>query len=90
VGVGNRTWRAYLTTTGESAVDARDRIGQGPRYNAKGVEVAKNVDDLHSDSNHLTKDTVLNEKGEVVKGRSDEPNRHDVLGLAARRHGFCG
>jgi len=79
VGVGNKTWRAYLTTTGQGAVNARDRIGQGPWYNAKGVEVAKNVDDLHSDSNNLTKDTVLNEKGEVVKGRGDEPNRHDVL-----------
>ena len=78
-GVGNKTWRAYLTTTGQGAVNARDRIGQGPWYNAKGVEVAKNVDDLHSDSNNLTKDTVLNEKGEVVKGRGDDPNRHDTL-----------
>jgi len=78
-GVGSKTWRAYLTTTDQGAVNARDRIGQGPWYNAKGVEVAKNVDDLHSDSNHLTKDTVLNEKGEVVKGRGDDPNRHDTL-----------
>ena len=79
VGVGNKTWHAYLTTTGQGAVNARDRIGQGPWYNTKGVAVAQNVDDLHSDSNNLTKDTVLNEKGEVVKGRGDDPNRHDVL-----------
>lgn len=79
VGVGNKTWRAYLSTTGQGGVHARDRIGQGPWYNAKGVEVAKNVEDLHSDGNNLTKDTVLSEKGEVVKGRGDEPNRHDVL-----------
>ena len=79
VGAGNKTWRAYLSTTGQGAVNARDRIGQGPWYNAKGVQVAKNVDDLHSDSNNLTKETVLNEKGEVVKGRGDSPNRHDIL-----------
>ena len=79
VGVGNKTWHAYLTTTGQGAVNARDRIGEGPWLNTKGVEVAKSVDDLHSDSNNLTKDTVLNEKGEVVNGRGDDPNRHDIL-----------
>ncbi len=79
VGVGSKTWRAYLTTTGQGGVNARDRVGQGPWYNAKGVQVAKNVDDLHSESNNLTKETVLNEKGEVVNGRGDNPNRHDIL-----------
>jgi hypothetical protein len=82
VGAGGRTWHAYLSTSaaeGKPAVNARDRIGTGPWYNAKGVEVAKSVADLHSASNNLTKQTVLNEKGEVVNGRGDTPNRHDVL-----------
>jgi hypothetical protein len=75
-GVTGRTWRAYLSTT---TVSARDRIGSGPWYNAKGVKVADSVANLHSDSNNLTKETVLNEKGEVVSGRGDTPNRHDIL-----------
>lgn len=82
VGAGNRTWRAYLSTTasgGQAAVNARDRIGKGPWYNAKGVRVAENVADLHSDRNNLTKQTVLTEKGEMVNGRGDQPNRHDIL-----------
>jgi len=76
VGAGDRTWRAYLSTT---AVNARDRIGQGPWFNAAGVQVASSVDNLHSASNNMTKETALNEKGEVVNGRGDTPNRHDVL-----------
>ncbi len=82
VGAGNRTWRAYLSTTasgGQAAGNARDRIGKGPWYNSKGVRVAENVADLHGDRNNLTKETVLTEKGEVVKGRGDQPNRHDIL-----------
>ena len=90
MGVGNKTWRAYLTTTGQGAVNARDRIGQGPWYNTKGVEISKKVDDLHSDGNNLTKDTVLNEKGEVVKGRGDDPNRHDVLTGSQPEGAVCG
>jgi hypothetical protein len=81
-GAGNRTWRAYLSASasnGKPAVNARDRIGKGPWYNAKGVMVAKNVDDLHSDSNNLKKDTSLSEKGEVLNGRGDTPNQHDIL-----------
>jgi hypothetical protein len=82
VGVTGKTWHAYLSTSaadGKAAVNARDRIGSGPWYNAKGVKVADSVANLHSDSNNLTKQTVLNEKGEVVNGRGDTPNRHDVL-----------
>lgn len=79
VGAGGKTWRAYLSTTGPDGVDARDRIGSGPWYNAKGVKVADSVANLHSDDNNLTKQTVLNEKGEVVNGRGDDPNRHDIL-----------
>ncbi|MPZ47017.1 MAG: lectin [Betaproteobacteria bacterium] len=81
-GAGKRTWRAYLSTQaadGAKAVNARERIGSGPWRNAKGVVIAKSVDDLHGDSNNLTKETVLSEKGEVINGRGDKPNRHDIL-----------
>ncbi len=78
-GSTGKTWRAYLSTQGAGAVNARDRIGNGPWQNAKGVAVAKSVDDLHSASNNLTKQTALSEKGEVINGRGDTPNRHDVL-----------
>ena len=81
-GAGDRTWRAYLSTSaadGEAAVNARDRIGQGPWYNAEGVMIAESVDDLHSDNNNLTKETQLNESGAIVNGRGDDPNRHDIL-----------
>jgi hypothetical protein len=79
VGAGNRTWRAYLSTQGTPGVNAKDRIGKGPWQNAKGVVVAKDVADLHGASNNLNKDTALTEKGEVVKGRGDQPNQHDIL-----------
>jgi len=78
VGVGNKTWHAYLSTQ-EPVVNARDRIGNGPWYNSKGVMIAKSVDDLHSDKNNLTKETQLTEKGMVVNGRGDTPNTHDIL-----------
>jgi len=77
-GAGNRTWRAYLSTTGDKPVNARDRIGKGPWYNAKGEMMARDVDDLHTD-NKLGKMTSLTEKGEVVNGVGDKPNRHDIL-----------
>jgi hypothetical protein len=76
------TWRAYLSTTapgGDAGVNARDRIGKGPWHNAKGVLVAKNVADLHSEEANVTKQTALTEKGELVKGRGDQPNEHDIL-----------
>lgn len=78
-GAGSKTWRAYLSTQGAGAVNARDRIGAGPWSNAKGDMIAKSVDDLHSASNKLTKQTALTEKGAVVNGRGDTPNTHDVL-----------
>ncbi len=77
-GTTGKTWRAYLSTQGEGAVNARDRIGNGPWQNAKGVVIAKNVDELHGDPN-INKQTALTEKGEPVTGRGDTPNRHDVL-----------
>ena len=81
-GAGNRTWRAYLSVQakdGKPAVNARDRIGTGPWYNAKGEKIAQNLEELHSDTNNLTKQTQLTEKGDVVNGRGDKPNRHDIL-----------
>ena len=81
-GAGAKTWRAYLSTQpadGKPAVNARDRIGKGPWQNSKGVVVAKDVADLHGAANNLTKATALSEKGDVINGRGDTPNRHDVL-----------
>ncbi len=78
-GRGGKTWRAYLSTQGPGAVNARDRIGSGPWVNAKGVVIAKNLAELHGGANNLNKQTALTEKGEVVKGRGDTPNTHDIL-----------
>jgi hypothetical protein len=81
-GAGSRTWRAYLSTSasgGQPAVNARDRIGTGPWYNSKKVMIAKDAAELHGDKNNLTKETQLTEKGEIVNGRGDTPNRHDIL-----------
>jgi hypothetical protein len=71
-------WRAYLSTQGDGAVNARDRIGKGPWRNAKGAVIATDLANLHN-GNNLTKDTALTERGEVVKGRGDQPNEHDIL-----------
>jgi hypothetical protein len=91
-GAGAKTWHAYLSTQaadGKPAVNARDRIGAGPWQNAKGVVVAKNLDELHSQSNNLTKQTALTEKGDVVNGRGDTPNEHDALtGSTMDGHAF--
>ena len=81
-GAGAKTWHAYLSTQaadGKPAVNARDRIGKGPWQNSKGAVIAKDVADLHSAANNLTKQTALSEKGEVINGRGDTPNRHDAL-----------
>ena len=81
-GAGGKTWRAYLSTQakdGAQIVNARDRVGAGPWHNAKGALIASNVDELHSAKNNVTKATALNEKGELVNGRGDTPNRHDIL-----------
>lgn len=81
-GAGSRTWRAYLSAgaaDGKPAVNARDRIGKGPWYNAKGVKIADSVADLHSDNNNLKRETALDEKGNRVNGRGDKPNKHDIL-----------
>ena len=80
-GAGAKTWRAYLSTQeadGKPAINARDRIGKGPWTNSKGVVVAKDAAELHG-TNNVNKDTSLNEKGEVINGFGDTPNRHDIL-----------
>ncbi|WP_296355890.1 hypothetical protein [Ramlibacter sp.] len=86
-GAGGRTWRAYLsvaptmpggTSPGVPAVNARDRIGSGPWHNAKGVLIARDVGHLH-DGNNISKDTALDERGNLVRGRGDNPNEHDML-----------
>jgi hypothetical protein len=76
-----KTWHAYLSTQaadGKPAINARDRIGKGPWQNSKGVVIAKDVTELHG-ANNLTKQTALSEKGEIINGRGDTPNRHDML-----------
>jgi len=88
-GAGAKTWHAYLSTSGsggQAAVNARDRIGAGPWYSAKGGRVAQNVGDLHGDTieqarlgNNINKTTAISEKGEPIKGVGDTPNQHDIL-----------
>ena len=80
-GAGAKTWHAYLSTQaadGAPAVNARDRIGKGPWQNSKGVVIAKDVTELHG-GNNISKGTALTEKGEMVNGYGDKPNRHDIL-----------
>jgi hypothetical protein len=81
-GSTSANWRAYLSTTepgGTAGINARERIGSGPWKNAKGVVVATNLDNLHSASVNITKQTALSEKGEVISGRGDAVNAHDIL-----------
>lgn len=75
-GVTGKTWAAYLSS---STQNARDRIGTGPWTNANGAVVAQSVEDLHSENNNLTKETSVSETGDVINGRGDTPNRHDIL-----------
>ena len=81
VGAGGKTWRAYLSASASGsspAVNARDRIGRGPWQNAKGIVIAKDVNELHG-TNNITKQTALTEKGAIVPGRGDSPTQHDIL-----------
>ena len=87
VGAGGKTWRAYLSApgtfpspgnAGTPSVNARDRIGTGPWFNAKGELIARDVAHLHN-GNNLSKETALDERGKVVNGRGDNPNEHDIL-----------
>ena len=76
-GAGNRTWRAYLSTSMPD-VNARERIGSGPWHNAKGTQIAANLDDLHSDKANINNDTALDEQGRQINAQG-APNRHDIL-----------
>ena len=81
-GRGDATWRAYLSQSpgmGAAQVNARDRIGDGPWYNANGVYIAWDVDGLHEDRNNIRKPTAVDENGNEVSGAGDQPNRHDIL-----------
>jgi hypothetical protein len=86
-GAGGKTWRAYLSAPGTfpsgsnpgtPSVNARDRIGEGPWHNAKGELIARDLAHLHN-GNNINKNTALDEKGNVIKGRGDTPNEHDIL-----------
>lgn len=86
-GSTSKTWRAYLSVPptfasgnnpAVAAINARDRIGAGPWYNAKGVLIARNLEHLHN-GNNISKDTALDERGNIIKGRGDTPNEHDIL-----------
>ena len=86
VGAGNRVWRAYLSTQGAGAVNARDRIGKGPWVNVKGQSIGRDLEHLHGDTlelarlgNTLTRVTALSEKGEPITGAGQTPNQHDIL-----------
>jgi hypothetical protein len=76
---GEKTWKAYLSVSGTNIINARDRIGSGPWYNAKGVAIAQNLEDLHSENAKTGKEGSLNEKGGEVNGRGDTPNMHDII-----------
>jgi hypothetical protein len=80
--VADKDWHAYLSTApvdGQPGIDARDRIGQGPWFNAKGVQIASSLADLHGAANNLNKQTAVDELGHTIKGRGDTPNTHDIL-----------
>jgi hypothetical protein len=78
-GHGALTWRAYLSTQGANAENARDRIGPGPWFNVRGARIAANVDELHSSANRLAAFTALDERGNQIPGSGFSPNRHDIL-----------
>ena len=78
-GAGDRTWRAYLSTQGANAVNARDRIGAGPWFNARGAQVAANVEALHTIDNRLGFVNSLDERGRFIPGSGYFPNRHDIM-----------
>ena len=81
-GSRGKTWHAYLSTHATAtspAENARDRIGFGPWYNSNGVEAASNLNVLHGPNNNLSKQVSLTENGDIVLGRGDTPNQHDIL-----------
>jgi len=94
----SKKWAAYLSTSMiidrssgslkvTNGVSARDRIGSGPWYNAKGELIAKDVNDLHGDDVNIGLETGLNENGKKINGRGSKPNRHDIL-TGSDSHGY--
>ncbi len=82
VGAGGKEWRAYLSSIGPDGsgeIHARDRIGPGPWRNFAGDLIASDAEELHSDAANLTKESILTEQGEIVSGRGDPVNMHDIL-----------
>jgi hypothetical protein len=78
-GAGGRTWRAYLSTQGPNAVNARDRIGKGPWHNARGTLVGQNIEEMHGMGHRFTPMTMLDEQARMIPGSGFAPNRHDIL-----------
>lgn len=78
-GASGLTWRAYLSAVGDEVVHARNRIGSGPWHNANGMMVARDLAHLHSEATGLGKEGSVSETGEVISGRGDDVNRHDIL-----------
>jgi len=76
---GNLTWRAYLSTQGPDAVNARDRIGPGPWFNSEGAQIASDVESLHGMGHRMSVFTALDERGRRIPGSGYAPNRHDIL-----------
>jgi len=76
-GSGDHTWHAYLSTTatdGAPAVNARDRIGKGPWYNALGDRIAVNLDQLHRGQHAINLENAVTERGDPVPS-----DKHDIL-----------
>jgi hypothetical protein len=82
-GVGDRTWRAYLSVEHDAdnkPTDARNRIGNGPWLNAKGVVVARDLNDLHARKGDAA--VFVDERGQPIPGQwagSPSPVEHDIL-----------
>jgi hypothetical protein len=76
---GDLIWTAYLSTQGGDAVNARDRIGPGPWFNANGARIAADVDTLHSMLHRMSAYTALDQRGRKIPGSGYAPNRHDIL-----------
>ena len=76
---GELTWRAYLSTQGDDAVNARDRIGSGPWFNANGNRIAADANELHSVLNRVSAYTAVDQRGRTIPGSGNAPNRHDIL-----------
>lgn len=79
VGAGSMLWRAYLSTQGDNAVNARDRVGPGPWFNARGNRIATDIEQLHSVLNRISAYTAIDERGRNIPGSGNAPNRHDIL-----------